>query len=91
MGTRGHSHADDSPLPQVGPWNDPTMEPPSKGGPTGLLGRSGGPGKTTNERPLKDKHLCLLTLSVNLVTEPPTPAMAEARTLLGGCRGCLFV
>ena len=45
----------------------------------------------TNERPLKDKHLCLLTLRVNFITELPTLATTEARTLLGGCRGCLFV
>ena len=57
----------------------------------GLLGRSGGPGKTPNEQPLKEKHLCLLTLSVNFITEPPTPATAKAQTLLGGYRGCLFV
>ena len=57
----------------------------------GLLGQSDGPGKTTNERPLKDKHLYLLTLRVNFITELPTPATTEARTLLGGCRGCLFV
>ena len=35
----------------------------------GLLGRSDGPGKTTNERPLRDKHLYLLTLCVNFITE----------------------
>jgi len=25
---RAYPHAGDSPLPQAGPWNDPTMEPP---------------------------------------------------------------
>ena len=45
---RAHPHAGDSPLPQVEPRNDPTIEPPSKGA-TGLLGQSNGPGKTTNE------------------------------------------
>ena len=64
---------------------------PIKGGPTGLLGRSYGPGKMMNERPSKDKHLCLLTLRVNLTTEPPTPAMVGARTSLGGYRECLLV
>ena len=28
---RAHPHTGDSPLPQAGPWNDPTMEPPSRG------------------------------------------------------------
>ena len=54
-----------------------------KGAPMGLLGRSDGLGKTTNERPLKDKHLCLLTLRVNFITELPTPAMVGAQTSLG--------
>ena len=62
-----------------------------EGGPTGLLGRSNGLGKMMNERPLKDKHLYLLTLRVNFITELLTPATEEAWTLHGGCRGCLFV
>ena len=28
---RVHPHVGDSLLPQAGPWNDPTMEPPSRG------------------------------------------------------------
>ena len=67
------------------------MEPSPKGDPMGLLGRLDGPGKTMNERPLKDKHLCLLTLRVNFITELPTPATARARTSLGGYRDCLLV
>ena len=51
---------------------------PIHGGPMGLLGRSDGPGKTTNERTLKDKHLYLLTLHVNFITERPTPATVGA-------------
>ena len=64
---------------------------PETGGPTGLLGRSDGPGKMMNERPPKDKHLYLITLRVNFITEHPTPATAGARTLLGGYQGCLLV
>ena len=64
---------------------------PVKGGPTGLLGRLDGLGKTTNERPPKDKHLYLLTLRVNFITELPTPGTAGARTSLEGCRECLLV
>jgi len=37
---RAHPHVSDSPLPQAGPWNDLTMEPPSRGanGPPGSIG-----------------------------------------------------
>ena len=31
MRIRAHPHAGDSPLPQAGPWNDPTTEPLSRG------------------------------------------------------------
>ena len=57
----------------------------------GLLGRSDDLGKTMNERPLKVKHLCLLTLRVNFITELPTPATVGARTSLGGYQECLVV
>jgi len=87
----GRTRTSDSPFPQAGPWDDPTMKSPSRGSPAGLTGRSDGPGNTTEKRPLKDKYLCLLTLSNNFFTEPPTPATAWARTLLGGCWGRLFV
>ena len=81
---RAHPHVGDSPLPQVGPrrtqrWN------PCQGGPMGLLG------KMMNERPPKDKNLCLLTLRVNFITEPPTATTVGAWTSLGGCRECLLV
>ena len=66
-------------------WN------PHPGGPTGLLGRSDSPGKMTNERPLKDKHLCLLTLHVNFITKLLTPTTVGARTSLEGFRECLLV
>jgi len=88
---RAHPHAGDSPLPQAGPQNNLTTEPSSREGPTGLLGRSDGLGKMMNERPLKDKHLCLLTLRVNFITETPTPATAGAQTSLGGYRECRLV
>ena len=68
----------------------PNDRTPIKGAQRPPLGRSDGLGKTTNERPLKDKHLCLLTLHVNFINELSTPATAEARTLLGGYRGRLF-
>ena len=87
---RAHLHVGDSPLPQARHgmtqrWN------PRPRGPIGLLGRSDGPGKMTNKRPLKDKHLCLLALRVNFIIEPPTLATAGARTSLGGYRECLLV
>ena len=88
----GHTRTRDSPLHRAGPWNDPTMDPPSKGSLAGLLGQSAGPGKTTNgQKPRKDKHLSPLTLRVKSITERPIPATAGARTSLGGFRECLPV
>ena len=64
---------------------------PIKGSPTGLLGRSDGPGKTTNERPPKDKHLCLLTLSlISLPSLRPQQRQGHGHRSRAAESVCLF-
>ena len=89
--TGAHPHTDDSPLPQAGPRNDPTTEPPSEGAQRASWVERTAQVKQRMSKPLKDKHLCLLTLRVNFITEFLTPAMAGARTSLGSCQQCLPV
>ena len=87
---KAHLHTGGSSFPQAGPgrtqrWNLHQGEPNGPPGPIGW------PKRTPNEWPLKDKHLCLLTLRVNFTTEPPTPATTGARTSLEGCQECLLI
>ena len=90
-GIKVHTRAGDPPLPQAEPRNDPTTEPLPRGAQWATRTDQTAQAKTTNQRSLKDKHPCLLTLHVNFITKLPTLAMIGAWTSLGGCRGCLLV
>ena len=89
--TGAHPHTGDSPLPQARPWNDPTTEPPSGGAQRASWVEWMAQVERRTNKPLKDKHLCLLTLCVHFTTEFLTPATVGAWTSLRGCRECLPV
>ena len=91
IGIKAHTCASDPLFPQAQPRNDPTTEPLPRGAQRATRTNQTARAKTMNERPLKDKHLYLLTLRVNFITELLTPTTAGARTSLGDCRECLLV